>query len=315
MKQPLPWKDRSFRLSIIITFIFLGTGILFLLMEWIDFSWILFVLLPIVLGISIGALPGWKWAYWGAIIATVIALLLLLAGGLSGFICVIMSLPVIMSLIFVGSVITHLARRYKTLRNMDSFPVLLLPLLPFLIAGPLERITRHEKKETVAVQTEQVFAYTPEQVYDAIKSVDTLYGEKPWLMRFDLPVPYKCVLEKEAVGGRRTCYFNGGNLSRGDFGGGTIEEKIVELQKAKVLRMEVTEYNLIGRKWLGFQEAAYYFDKVGKDSCRLTRITTYTSELTPRIYWEPMEKLGIRQEHDYVFANLARDLQKRYGTP
>jgi hypothetical protein len=76
--------------------------------------------------------------------------------------------------------------------------------------------------------------------------------------------------------------------------------------------MDVIDYKLTGRKWLGFQEAIYYFNKVGKDSCRLTRITTYASNLTPRFYWEPLEKIGIIQEHDYVFENLKNDLRKKY---
>lgn len=51
----------------------------------------------------------------------------------------------------------------------------------------------------------------------------------------------------------------------------------------------------------------------GKTDCKLTRITTYTSVLTPRFYWEPLEKIGIEQEHDYVFDNLKRDLKNKYG--
>ena len=77
--------------------------------------------------------------------------------------------------------------------------------------------------------------------------------------------------------------------------------------------MDIIDYKLTGRKWLGFNEAIYYFDKIGKDSCKLTRITTYTSVLTPRFYWEPLEKIGIEQEHDYVFDNLNRDLKNKYG--
>jgi hypothetical protein len=77
--------------------------------------------------------------------------------------------------------------------------------------------------------------------------------------------------------------------------------------------MDVIDYNLIGRKWIGFKEAIYYFDRVGDSRCKLTRITTYTSELTPRFYWEPLEKLGVQQEHDYVFSNLANDLKKKYN--
>lgn len=42
-------------------------------------------------------------------------------------------------------------------------------------------------------------------------------------------------------------------------------------------------------------------------------MTTYASELTPGIYWEPLGKSGIRQEYDYVFANIENDLERKYG--
>ena len=45
----------------------------------------------------------------------------------------------------------------------------------------------------------------------------------------------------------------------------------------------------------------------------MTRITNYTSELKPRFYWEPLEKLGIEQEHQYVFNNLVNDLNKTHA--
>jgi len=305
-------QDKSFQLSIILTAAFLATGIVFLFAGWVDYSWILFALLPVVLGISLGALPNKRWIYLGAIITTLVLLIGLLMAGGSGFICIIMVLPLIIPLLFLGSVITHLVKRYKNIRSSTNLPVLLLPLLPFLLAAPIERIFKHDKKQVLEVRTEQVFNYSAEQVYDAIKSVDTLTGDKPFLMHFDLPVPVKCVLEKEAVGGLRTCYFKAGNFSQGDFGGGTIVEKITRLERAKVLQMDVVSYNLTGRKWLGFKQAIYYFEKIGERKCKLVRVTTYTSELTPRIYWEPLEKLGIRQEHDYVFNNLSNDLKKRY---
>jgi hypothetical protein len=305
-------KDRSFRLSIILTFIFFGIGIAFLLLGLVDYSWVLFILLPILLGISIGVLPNRKLAYFGAIITAGVLLYGLLILGMSGFICVAMTLPLLVPLIFLPGIITHLVKRYKEIKS-DKLSILLLPLIPFLIVAPLERFIKEQKTQVIEVRTEKIYPYSSDQVYEAIKSVDTLIADRPFLMRFDLPIPTKCILEKEEVGGLRTCYFNCGNLSNGDFGGGTITERITELDKGRVLKMDVIDYNLIGRKWLGFKEAIYYFDKVGKGSCRLTRITTYTSELTPRFYWEPLEKLGIEQEHEYVFNNLINDLKKQYG--
>jgi len=77
--------------------------------------------------------------------------------------------------------------------------------------------------------------------------------------------------------------------------------------------MDVIDYQLTGRNWLSFKKAIYYFDEVGKDSCKMTRITAYTSTLKPRLYWRQLEKIGISQEHDYVFDNLSNDLKRKYA--
>jgi hypothetical protein len=308
MKEIL--KDKSFQLSIILTLIFFGTGIAFLFLGLADYSANLFILLPIVLGFSIGKLPNKKYTMHGAIATMILVLLGLFIPGLSGLLCIVMSLPILIPLFLIG---LYLSKKYKGFKSTDKMHILLLPLLPFVIAAPTEHYLKTEKEVVIEVKTEQVFNYTPEQVYDAIKSVDTLDAEKPYLMYFDLPIPTKCVLEKEEVGGHRTCYFKAGKSSTHDFGSGTIVERITELKPGKVLKMDVIDYKLVGRNWLGFKEAIYYFDNVGNNQCKMTRITTYTSVLTPRFYWEPLERLGIRQEHEYVFNNLTKDLKQKYG--
>ncbi len=311
MRQIL--KDKSFQIAIMLTLIFLGTGIFFLFFGLAELNLILFGILPVTLGISIGALPNKKWALVGAFIASLFVLYGLFTIGLAGFICVFYSIPIVISLIFLGSVITYLIKRYRKIKN-DKFYILLLPLILFVILAPIEKNLNSNNKQLIEVKTERVFNFTPEQVYDAIKAVDTLDAQKPFLMNFDLPVPTKCVLEKEKVGGLRTCYFKGGNLSKNEYGGGTIVERITELERGKILKMDVIDCNLIGRKWLGFKEAIYYFEKIGNHNCKLIRVTVYTSVLSPRIYWEPLERLGIEQEHDYVFNNLDKDLKNKYGS-
>jgi hypothetical protein len=306
-------RDESFRLSIILTIIFIGTGIVFLLAGLSDYSWVLFGLLPIVLGIAIGSMKAKKYAVWGAVITTVLLLIGIYIPGLSGVICIVMAIIIVVPFIFLGYVVTVLVKRYWEIKGTDKLSLLILPLIPFLIAAPLEHFVRHDKEAIIEVRTERIFNYTPDQVYDAIKSVDTLDAEKPLLLKFDLPIPTKCILQKEEVGALRTCYFKGGRLSNADFGGGTITERVTQLKRGEVLKMDVINYNLIGRKWLGFKQAIYYFEPVGNSQCKLTRVTTYTSVLTPRFYWEPMEKLGVRQEHDYVFNNLEKDLKRKYG--
>lgn len=293
-------RDKSFKLSTIISIVFLSIGFSLLHFGLIAYGWAFFILLPIVVGISIGALPHKEWAIYGGITGLVIFLCLLLAGKAEGFICVLMSLPIILPFIFLGYVIAHLVNKYKLLKQTDNLKMIAIPFILFLIAAPIEKLMIGSEKQIINVRTEIVLPYSPIEVYNTIKSVDTLDAEKPWLMRIDLPVPEKCILEKEAVGGLRTCYFTGGK----------IIERITALKKGELLKMDVIDYKLTGRKWLGFKEAIYIFQPLLNNLTKLTRITTYTSELHPRFYWQPLEKLGIQQEHEYVFNNLKKDLQK-----
>jgi hypothetical protein len=305
-------KDKSFRLSIIITFIFLGTGIAFLFLGLADYNWVLFILLPVVLGFSIGAMPNKRYTLLGTLISTLITLMAIFIPGLSGLFCIVMALVIIVPLIFLGYVIAYLAHRYNEIKSTERLPVLLTPLLLFLIAAPAVHYFKSVKEEVIEVKTERVFNYTPEQVYDAIKSVDTLDAEKSFLMYIDLPIPTKCVLEKEEIGGIRTCHFKQGNMTNSDFGSGTITEKITKLERGKILQMDVIDYTLVGRNWLGFKEAIYLFENVGNNHCKMTRVTTYTSALTPRFYWAPIERWGIEQEHEFVFRNIEKDLNRKH---
>lgn len=295
---------REFTLSIIISLTFLTLGFLLLHYELIEYGFSFFVFLPFILGYILGKGAVKKFGLYGFIFSLITFCILLLTGGLEGMVCILMALPLVIVAFAIGYGIKKLIERIKKRNNKNNIiKSSILPLLIFLGFGFLEKQLAKNDKEVISVKTEIILPYSNTEVYENIKSVDTLIADKPFLMKLDLPIPHKCILEKEEIGGLRTCYFSGG----------TITEKITELEKAKILRMDIIDYKLTGRKWLGFKEAIYYFSKVGQDSCKLTRITTYTSVLTPRFYWEPLEKIGIGQEHDYVFDNLKNDLKRKYN--
>ncbi|MBC3787451.1 polyketide cyclase [Spirosoma utsteinense] len=295
---------KEFTLSIIISLTFLTLGFLLLHYELIGYGVSFFVFLPFILGYILAKGTVKKFGLYGFIFSLATFFILLFAGGLEGMVCILMALPLVIIAFILGYGIKRLIENGKSKTDKDNIvKSSILPLFLFLGFGFLEKELTKNDKEIISVKTEMIIPYSTTEVYETIKSVDTLIADKPFLMKLDLPIPNKCILEKEEVGGLRTCYFSGG----------TITERITELKKAKVLRMDVIDYKLTGRKWLGFKEAIYYFDKVGQDSSKITRITTYTSVLTPRFYWQPLEKIGISQEHDYVFDNLKNDLKKKYG--
>ncbi len=295
------FKERDFYLSLVITLLYFGLGYLLLQLGWAEYSVVLFILLPITIGVAIGSLPITKWLYIGLAFGLLIFLGLLIVNALEGLVCILMALPIIILFVFVGiSLRKFLLKKGFIKPKENDMNSIILPIVVMLFGFPIEKMILSNYTEINEVRTVKIFSATPEQVYDAIKSVDTVIAEKPFLMKLDLPIPKKCILEKEEVGAKRVCHFENGAIS----------EEITELDRGKILRMNVLDSRMVAPGWIEFKEAIYVFEPFGANQCQLTRISTYTSKLKPRWYWRFFERLGIGQEHDYVFANLEKDLKE-----
>lgn len=306
--------NKNSTIAALVSFIFLGLGFLLLHNGLFGYGISFFVFLPFILGYLLGGTKTKKRSLLGFGFSFVTFCILLLQGELEGMVCILMAMPLILISFAIGMflkmIFSDIIGLFKKKELDDDAPlddnILKSSILPFcvlLLVGVTEKQLTKNTNEIVEVRSEIILPYSPMQVYDAIKTVDTLDAEKPFLMRLDLPVPQKCILEAEELGAIRTCYFEGG----------TITEKVTALEKGKLLKMDVLDYQLTGRTWLGFREAIYTFEALEDGTCRMARITTYTSELYPRIYWEPLERLGVEQEHEYVFRNLQKDLERAHN--
>jgi len=300
-------------LSFVISSLFLWNGFIMLHNGWIAYGVSFFIILPILLGYIFSSPTNRKEKLNGVSVAIFLFLLILFIVKLEGLLCIIMALPLVLISYLIGGLFSNVKKVKKknkehleNLENDDQEDLIkrsILPFCLFLLLGISEGAAINKTKTVNEVSTEIILPYNSKQVYETIKSVDTLDVPKPFLMKLDLPIPLKCILEEEKVGGLRRCYFEGGE----------ILEKVTKLEKGKVLQMDVIDYQLTGRKWLGFKEANYLFEDLNDSTSKMTRITTYTSELYPRFYWKPLESLGISQEHDYVFRNLEKDLRNKYN--
>ena len=257
-----------------------------------------FIGVPIGIGYFLGLRISWNLSL---IIAAGIGFgaffILLITAQLEGMLCIVMLLPLFVAVvllgIWIGYTIRELLAKGKKGKNIR---VSLYPLLILLFTGTIEHFFT-SKYEYAKVESTIHLPYDAATVYDFIKSVDTLNGEKSLLMYLGLPVPKKCILDKEEVGAKRICYFDEG----------TIEEKVTEIKRGELIRMTVTDYKLPGFKWLKFDDAIYRFTE-HDGITELTRITTYRSQLKPRVYWEFWEKRAIQAQHEYVLYDLKRRL-------
>ncbi|HEX8161891.1 MAG TPA: hypothetical protein VF538_08470 [Pyrinomonadaceae bacterium] len=266
---------------------------------------VLFVLLPAAAGFAAAAVaPRAKLAAASILVALGICLGTLLVTRAEGVVCVVTASPLILVGVFIGAIFGNLFRE-QVIRKSNSprtFEASVLVLAPLLLLGadaaerPFRRVVREETFVTsVALDA------PPAAVWEKIKNVESLSGDKPFLLKIGLPVPVSCRTEGEGVGRKRTCYFDDGY----------IEERVTEWQPPSSMKLDITESTLPGRHWLKFRNASYELRREADGRTLLVRQTTITSRLHPAWYWRPLENMGVQAEHGYLFADLAARFAKK----
>jgi Polyketide cyclase / dehydrase and lipid transport len=279
-----------------------GLGGFFLLRDSTgSMGWVLFLLLPFVTGLVTALLTrGKRIIIASLVIGALICTAFLLLTKMEGWVCVLMSSPLLAAGMTIGAVIGAAIRRAlidpAPPLTGNIFKFLIVIVIPFFLMGANaseETSRRTLRAETVTNQL--TVDASPEAVWNQLKSFDKITGSKGFLMTIGLPVPVSCVTEGEGVGAKRTCYFESGS----------IEERITEWQPPNLMKFEITASDVPGRPWLSFKDAAYEIRSVNGKTV-VTRTTTIISRLSPAWYWRPMEKIGVETEHEYLFEELKR---------
>jgi len=294
-------RTKQFLATALLTFALCILGFFLFHFNLVGLGYTFFLVVPFCIGYFLGVKLNWSLSLViGVMIGLAAFFFLLITAQLEGIVCVIILLPIFIPIILLGILLGYNIKNRQLKKNKrDTIMISLYPLLILLFSGTIEHFFS-SKYEDARVESTIHLPYDAGTVYDFIKSVDTLEGKKSILMNLGLPTPQKCELEKEEVGARRTCYFETGK----------IEEKVTDIKRGEYIKMKVTDYEMLGLKWLKFDDAIYLFAK--EDSMtKVTRITTYHSQLKPRIYWEFWEKQAIEAQHEYVLNDLKRRLDGR----
>lgn len=233
----------------------------------------------------------------GALICTTI----LLISKLEGWVCVLMSAPLIALGMTIGALLGLLTRfLIKKYRRPNVVTLMILLVLPLFLmgAGEAEKPVRRTPRAETFTSVLRVKS-SPQELWDAIKTMERVNAHKGFLMRIGLPVPVSCSLDKEAVGGTRTCYFEEG----------FIKETITEWDPPRSMKLEIVDWSVPGRPWLAFKDASYEIH-VENGETVMTRSSTIISRLLPASYWRPLEEIGVSTEHEYLFEAVRSKLKK-----
>ena len=277
-----------------------GLGGFFLLKDnTAAMGWVLFLVLPFATGFATALVTrGKRILFASLVIGALICTAILLLSKMEGWVCVLMSSPLLAVGMTIGALLGVLVRRKVVDQSPrgTTFRIFFLFIIPFFLMGAdyseksSRRILRYE-----TITHEVTLDASPEIVWNQLKGFDKISGSKTFLMKIGLPVPVSCVMEGEGVGAKRTCYFESGS----------IEERVTEWQPPNLMKFEITASDVPGRPWLSFKDAAYEIRSVNGKTV-VARSTTIISRLSPAWYWRPMERIGVETEHEYLFEELKR---------
>lgn len=270
----------------------------------------IFIAVPFVAGLTIGILvDNIKHIALSGLGGCVFAMSFLLVMGLEGIFCALMAAPLAVAAMIVAGLLVYVLKIIfkKDEFNSGKHLTILLLVSPLLTAAVDKAEEPRRSSPTTATISDGILVdATIEQAWEALGRFDSMTGSKPFLLRTGaLPVPHRCTLEGEGTGGVRTCYFDRG----------TITQKVTEWQRPSRMGFQITGDTLPGNHWLTFSTAGYELtEEAGKT--RVTRHSTIESRLWPRWYWAPIERLGVRSEHDFVLQSLDQKLRlaKRQGS-
>ena len=262
---------------------------------------VLFFILPFATGLATALFArGMKILFASLVIAAVICTAILILTNMEGWVCVLMSTPLIAVGMTVGALIgVFIRRRVDKSPSSTTLRLFILVVIPcFLMGADYSEKSSRRMLRYEMITHEVTLNASPEAVWNELKGFDKITGSKTFLMKIGLPVPVSCVMEGEGVGAKRTCYFESGS----------IEERVTEWQPPNVMKFEITASDVPGRPWLSFKDAGYEIRSVSGKTV-VTRTTTIVSRLSPAWYWRPMEKIGVETEHEYLFEELKRRVE------
>jgi len=293
------WKALLIGTAVTLTF---GLGGFFLVQhdEMAAMGVVLFVLLPFATGLATSVvIRGRKIVFASLLMGAVICTGVLIATKMEGWVCLLMSTPLIAIGLALGALVGFLiGSQIDKQSHPHTITTLLVLTLPLFLMGAnsAEKNSLRIPRE-LTVENRLVVNASPEAAWQQLKSIDRVNGTKGLLMKIGLPVPVSCMMEGEGVGAKRTCYFEEGH----------IEERVTEWNPPRSMKFEITKFDVPGRPWLSFKDAGYdIVQENGKTV--IIRKTTIISRLAPVVYWRPLETIGVETEHEYLFEELKRRL-------
>ncbi len=252
-------------------------------------SALMFIGLPTVLAILLGALPAAKSATGMIVKGVTLFLLLLGILYIEGFICILMASPFFYAIGIVIGLIIDVTKSRREWNN--RFRIIVIPTLLLMSLEGVTGILSFPRDETVTVSRKLKLSPAETRAILA-QGPDFDLKELPGFLKLGFPMPTEITGSGLETGDTWRIHFAGGEGKPGD-----LTAKVTESTEDHIRVECVSDTSHIAH-WLAWEEADWKLEPTdGGTTVMLTM--RYRRLLDPAWYFKPIERHGVRKAGEY----------------
>lgn len=272
----------------------------------------LFILTPFLIGFLPASILGYKenitknQAYSVSFITLLISICLLLIFAIEGLICIIMALPLLFLMVWLGSWLGYLISTKKP----NSSPTAMMIFI--LIIPTMSFIEKDSKPNISKVTTSIIINASPEKVWKNVIEFPQLKEPEEFIFKTGIAYPINAKINGSGVGAIRYCNFTTGSFV----------EPITIWNEPNLLQFSVKEQPE-PMKELSFWDVNaphlhdYFVSKKGQfklitlknGKTKLEGTTWYYHNIYPEFYWRPWSNYIIHQIHNRVLNHIKQNCE------
>jgi hypothetical protein len=213
-----------------------------------------------------------------------------------GFVCIIMTAPIVYLVGFLmGTITNYFSKPEKTKfkRNINGF--IALPFIIFSLEGMTETLSfpRHE-----IVTVRRIVTADANSIGRALAQTPRFRSSLPFYLRLGFPRPAATSGSGLRIGDRRVIRFAGGEGHPGDL---TLE--VTAASERSVTFRVVSDTSKIAH-WLDWTESEVSWTAIDSHRCAVAWTLRYTRRLDPAWYFGPMERYAVSLAGEHLIENL-----------
>lgn len=280
-----------------------------------EYGWTVFVIIPIF----IGFLPPFlasnleeikvKEAYQLSFSTLGLSLLALLIFALEGMICIVMSLPILAILTWLGTFIC-----IQVNKNIKPNTPLIVIGIAILSISSMSFDVINKPEGLIPVRTKIEINATIDSVWQNVVSFNKIEEPKDWIFKTGVSCPIDATIEGKGVGAIRYCNFTTGSFV----------EPITTWDEPNLLQFDVVEQPTPMNEYNPFWDIhpphldGYFMSYKGqfqltKTDCNTTILegtTWYKVDITPEFYWKTWSDFIIHRIHKRVLNHIKNESEK-----